>query len=587
MHALFDQRRYLIPFRSGLLPQIFTDTLVIGAGAAGLRAAIAAAAGGSDVIILTKDGTEETNTAWAQGGIAAVMQGQSPQDGAVADDTFDSHVEDTLIAGAGLCDEYAVRKIVEGGPARMRELVEWGMRFDRGPDGLIALGQEAAHSHHRILHAMGDATGRELSRTLVQKVAGTSGIRLFTQCFALDLITPSNELGAPVLGAITHHPRYGLQMIWARSTILASGGAGMVYRETTNPRVATADGLAMAYRAGAAVQDLAFVQFHPTTLYLAGRPRSLISEAVRGEGAHLLDQSGIRFMLEAHPQAELAPRDVVSRAIVRRVASHGGTHVFLDLRHLTRFPDRFPGIARLLTDVGLDPATQLVPVNPAAHYFIGGVTTDLEGRTSVPGLFAVGEVASTGLHGANRLASNSLLEALVVGEAAGRVAAAASGSGAGAGGNGSVSGKAMPAPVPINSDIRPSDQGEIDLADIRSSLRSAMWRNAGIERSGPRMADAIEMIDFWARYTLDKIFDGPEGWQVQNMLLASALIARSAAWRRESRGAHWRSDLSDPRDEFRVHDRWRRGQATCEPVSVIGSGGVGTGDGKSRVHRGG
>jgi L-aspartate oxidase len=574
MHALFDQRRYLIPFRSGLLPQIFTDTLVIGAGVAGLRAAIAAAAGG-EVIVLTKDGTDETNTAWAQGGIAAVLHGDRPGEPGADRDTFDSHVEDTLIAGAGLCDEYAVRKIVEAAPARVRELVDWGMRFDRGPDGEISLGQEAAHSHHRILHALGDATGRELSRTLVQKVAGTPGIRLFTQCFALDLITPSNEPGAPVLGAITHHPRYGLQMIWARTTILATGGAGMVYRETTNPRVATADGLAMAYRAGAAVQDLAFIQFHPTTLYLAGRPRSLISEAVRGEGAHLVDQAGVRFMLEAHPQAELAPRDVVSRAIVRRVATHGGTHVFLDLRHLAGFTPRFPGIAKLLSDVGLDPAHQLIPVNPAAHYFIGGVATDLEGRTSVPGLFAVGEVASTGLHGANRLASNSLLEGLVVGEAAGRIAAKAGGAG-----------RPMPAPVPIISDIRPSEHGEIDLADIKSSLRSAMWRNAGIERSGPRMADAIEMIDFWARYTLDKIFDGPEGWQVQNMLLAGALIARSAAWRRESRGAHWRSDMPEARDEFRVHDRWRRGQAACEPVNVTG-GGVAGGDGKSRVHRGG
>ncbi len=544
MHPLFDQRRYLIPFRSGLLPQIFTDTLVIGAGVGGLRAAIAAAADGGDVIVLTKDGTDETNTAWAQGGIATVMD-------AAGGDSFDAHVRDTLEAGAGLCDEPVVRRVVEGGPARMRELLDWGMKFDTSADGSgrVALGQEGAHSHARILHARGDATGRELSRTLVERAARTPGIRLFSKCFALDLITPSSEPGSPVMGAITHHPRYGLQMIWARTTILASGGAGVIFRETTNPRVATADGVAMAYRAGAAVQDLAFVQFHPTTLYLAGRPRSLITEAVRGEGAHLLDQSGHRFMPEAHPLAELAPRDVVSRAILRRIASHGGTHVFLDVRHIAGFSSRFPGIAELLSSVGLNPATDLIPVNPAAHYFIGGVATDLEGRTTVPGLLAVGEVASTGLHGANRLASNSLLEGVVVGEAAGRLAAASRRVGE------------APAHVPVISDIRPSEHGEIDLADIKSSLRSAMWRNAGIERSGPRLADAAEMLDFWARYTLDKIFDGPEGWQTQNMLLAAALIVRSAGWRRESRGTHWRSDAPQPDEGLRAHDRWRRGGA--------------------------
>lgn len=569
MHPLFDHRRYLIPFRSSLLPQIFTDTLVIGAGVGGLRAAIAAAGngkgGGGEVIVLTKDGTDESNTAWAQGGIATVMDKEHG-------DSFESHVEDTLTAGAGLCDEHVVRRIVEGGPARMKELMEWGMAFDLSPSGTVALGQEGAHSHPRILHAHGDATGAELSRTLVAKAARTSGIRLFTQCFALDLITPSNEPGSPVLGAITHHPRYGLQMIWAKTTILASGGAGMIFRETTNPRVATADGVAMAYRAGAAVQDLAFLQFHPTTLYLAGRPRSLITEAVRGEGAHLLDQSGYRFMPDAHPQAELAPRDVVSRAILKRIATHGGTHVFLDVRHIANFNTRFPGIGELLSGVRLHPAKDLVPVNPAAHYFIGGVATDLEGRTNLQGLLAVGEVASTGLHGANRLASNSLLEGLVVGEAAGRFAAAAAA-------------RPLPAPVPIISDIRPSEHGEIDLADIKSSLRSAMWRNAGIERSGPRLGDAGEMLDFWARYTLDKIFDGPEGWQTQNMLLAAKLIVRSAEWRKESRGAHWRSDSPEPVEEYRVHDRWRRGLSGCETYDLHGA--PGTEPGRARVHRGG
>lgn len=549
MDSLFDQRRYLIPFRSTLLPQIFTDTLVIGAGVAGLRAAIAAAEGGGDVIVLTKEEPSLSNTAWAQGGIAAVVD---------PTDSFEAHVQDTLAAGAGLCDEPVVRYVVKEAPERIRELISWGMQLDLDASGQPALGREGGHGANRILHAGGDATGAELSRCLLAKVKSIPSVRLFTKCFALDLITPSGEPGSPVMGAITHHPRYGLQMIWARSTILACGGSGMIFRETTNPRIATADGPAMAYRAGATLADMAFVQFHPTCLYLAGTQRSLITEAIRGAGAHLLDQSGHRFMLDVHPMAELAPRDVVSRAIVRRLATHGGTHVFLDVRHVQGFASRFPGIAALLAKYDLDPATDLIPVNPAAHYTIGGVLTDLCGRTDVPGLFAVGEASCTGLHGANRLASNSLLEGLVLGEATGRAAREANAAGA-AIGAGRAAGQPV-APVAVVSDIRPSDHGEIDLADVLSSLRSAMWRNAGIERTGPRLADMADMLDFWARYTLDKIFDDPAGWQTQNMLLVAALMARSAAWRCESRGCHYRTDAPEPRQELRVHDLWRRGR---------------------------
>lgn len=570
MHPSLAERRYLIPFRSSLLPQIFTDTLVIGSGVGGLRAAIAAAEHG-DVIVLGKDDLPTSNTAWAQGGIAVVLD---------SSDSFDSHVADTLAAGAGLCDEPAVREIIHGGPARLRELVDWGMRLDTDSSGSPTLGREGGHSFSRIVHADGDATGRELMRALWAKASTTDRIRLFGKCFALDLITPNSEPLAPVMGAITHHPKYGLQVIWAKATILASGGAGMLYRETTNPKTATGDGLAIAFRAGAAIADMSFVQFHPTTLYLAGASRALITEAVRGEGAHLVDSSGYRFMPEVHPLAELAPRDIVTLGIVRRLSQRGGTHVFLDARHIPRFTERFPGIAQLLAKFDLDPQKDLIPVHPAAHYMVGGVRTDLAGRTNIPGLYAVGEVASSGLHGANRLASNSLLEGLVMGEIAGRTARERLNGGGGASSTaaGDLPNAAWrlpprPGPVPIVSDIRPSEQGELDISDVASSLRSAMWRNAGIERSGARLGDVREMIGFWCRYTLDKIFDDPTGWELQNMLTAAALVAQSAEWREESRGCHSRTDWPAPRDSFLVHDSWTRGVAGPALSPVRGPGG--------------
>jgi L-aspartate oxidase len=561
MDGLFDQRRYLIPFRSSLLPQIFTDTLVIGAGVAGLRAAVAASAHG-EVILLAKGDLRNSNTAWAQGGIAGVLGNSDASDA----DTIDSHIDDTLTAGAGVCDPQIVKLVAQRAPGLIEELFGWGMQVDRDSRGRPVLGREGGHSAARIIHSGGDATGAELQRTLLAKARSISNIRLFENCFALDLITPHAEPGSPVMGAITHHPKYGLQMIWAKATILATGGSGVLYRETTNPPLATADGLAMAYRAGATLADMAYVQFHPTTLYLAGASRALITEAIRGQGAYLLDSSGHRFMAAVHPLAELAPRDIVSLAIVRQIAKQGGENVWLDCRHIERFGEKFPSIAALLRRFDLDPATDLIPVHPAAHYMVGGVKTDASGRTDVPGLYAAGECASTGLHGANRLASNSLLEGLVFGEIAGRTAAEMklpidNGDNRPHGWSGSAQ---RHAPVPIVSDIRPSDRGELDLIDVRSSLRSAMWRNVGLERTHAKLDGVIEMIDFWARYTLDKIFDEPMGWETQNLLLVGAVVARAAAWREESRGCHYRSDFPAPHGEFAVHDYWRRGRESVE-----------------------
>lgn len=548
MNEIFDQRRYLIPFRSQLLPHIFTDVLVIGGGVAGMRAAIEAATGG-DVILLLKHASETSSTAWAQGGIAAAHS---------EDDSADAHQEDTMSAGGGLCEPEAVKILVKDAQARIDELIQWGMRFDRDASGQIAYGREGGHRAHRILHTDGAATGAELVRCLAARVRNTDGIRVFDHCFAIDLLTAEangerhrNRTDRRVLGAITHHPRYGLQIIWAKATILASGGAGRVYRETTNPPVTTGDGLAMAYRAGAVAGDAEFMQFHPTTLYVAGASRALISEAVRGAGAHLVDRQGRRFMSDYHEMGELAPRDVVSQAIIDVLARSQEPAVYLDVRHLgATFTDTFPSLAAVLKAFDLDPATDLIPVHPSAHYTIGGVWTDTDGRSSLPGLYACGEAACNGLHGANRLASNSLLEGLVYGRRAALAADEMRAYSAG--------------PIQIISDIRLDEHGELDLVDVRSSLRSTMWRNVGIERSGARLKDVVDMFDFWTRYTLANIFDDPMGWETQNLLTVGALITRAALWREETRGVHFRTDFPQVDERFAGHALWNIGSA--DPV---------------------
>src|SRR3954463_565436 len=361
MFESLTQRRYLIPFKAARLPQQFTDVLIIGGGVAGLRAAIAAAEGGGDVLLLTKDTIEQSNTWYAQGGIAAVLQ--QPLD------SYESHVSDTEKGGAGLCDHEAVEVVVKEGPQRVLELLGWGANFDKDATKAhgLAFTLEGGHSFARILHAYGDATGRELAQTLINTVRSREAIRASEKSFAIDLLTHENRcVGALALIDGQVH------IIWARATILASGGAGQLYRESTNPKIATADGHAMAYRAGAALQDMEMVQFHPTTLYIAGASRALVTEAVRGEGAFLVDRNGYRFMKDYHEMGELAPRDVVSRAIVQQIRKTHFTHVFLDVRHLPakEFRERFPQLAKLVDHFEIDPAKDLIPIHPAAHYMI-------------------------------------------------------------------------------------------------------------------------------------------------------------------------------------------------------------------------
>jgi len=530
-------RPLLIPFRSSLLPQIFCDTVVVGSGVAGLRTSIALADRG-DVILLAKQALDLSNTSWAQGGIAAAL---SPED------TFEGHVADTLEAGAGLCEPDAVRTLVEQGADEVRRLLTWGMRVDRDAAGAPKLGLEGGHHHHRILHTDGDATGTELARCLIERARQAARLRIFDRCFALDILVDTRGGSRRAAGMLTWHPRHGLQILWARSIVLATGGCGQLWRETSNPRVATGDGVAMAWRAGATLADLEFMQFHPTTLYVAGAPRHLISEAVRGEGAQLVDRAGRSVMEGVHELGPLATRDIVSRAIIHHLARTGESHVLLDARAMGSdgFRARFPGLARMLAGYGLDAGRDLVPVHPAAHYFVGGVRTDIDGRTDLPGLYACGEAAATGVHGANRLASNSLLEGLVFGA---RVAAAIEADDA-----------AQAGPFAIVHEVETTERGELDLSDIRSSLRSAMWRNVGIERVGARMQDVLGMFDFWNRYALERVFDAPEGWELQNMLTLGRLITQAALARIESRGTHARGDFPGAADALRCHLLWRRG----------------------------
>jgi len=526
-----EPRRYLVNIDSISTSQLFTDCVVVGGGVAGLRAAIEAS-GRRNVIVVCKAGIEESNTWNAQGGIASVLR---------ADDTFEEHVADTLRTGGGLSDPTVVEQVVRQGPELVRQLQEWGAGFDQ-VNGQIDATLEGGHSHARILHAHGDETGRAIAETLIRVVRSKANIRVIENFFTIDLLTDKDNRCIGIVGRTKDGP---LQIVWAANTILATGGGGQLYRETTNPAVATTDGLAMAYRAGAVLRDLEFVQFHPTTLYIAGASRALITETLRGEGAYLLDTKGKRFMPDYSEAAELAPRDVVSRAILAQMRKTGATHVFLDIRHLDKewFARRFPLISDLCESFDIDVSHDLIPVRPSAHYMIGGVKTDAFARTNIENLYACGEVSSTGLHGANRLGSNSLLEGLVYGTLAGRAVSTSE--------HHDIT--ALKHPV-IQYTIPVSDRSRLDTADVRNSMRSLMWRNVGITRKAQPLAEAQEIIRFWHRYVMDKAFDAPEGWECQNMLTTSLLLAHCAELRKESRGVHYRMDHTQTDDKrFRKH----------------------------------
>ena len=524
-------RRYLVNIDSISAHQLFTDCLVIGAGIAGLRAAIEAAEH-CNVTIICKGTVEDSNTFKAQGGIASVLDKA---------DTFESHIADTLKTGCGICNEGVVDLVVRQGPELIEQLLQWGTKFDL-TGSRIAATLEGGHSYPRVAHAHGDETGRIIAQALIRKSRQNSNIRILENFYTIDLLTNDDN---KCIGIIGHDSQMGPQIIWAANTILATGGAGRLYRETTNPEVATGDGIAMAYRAGVLLRDLELVQFHPTTLYIAGATRALITETLRGEGAVLVDSKGRRFMKDYHKAAELAPRDVVSRAILAQMRKTESTHVHLDVRHFDKayFAKRFPYINELLESFDIDIGDDLIPVRPSAHYMIGGVKTDSSAKTSIENLFACGEIASTGLHGANRLGSNSLIEGLVFGKIAGQAVL-----------QGTKAAAALLKHHLIKYQIPHSDRTRLDAADVRNSLRALMWRNVGITRCERPLLEAQDIIRFWQRYVMDKIFDSPEGWECQNMLTVCLLMAQSAHKRKESRGVHFRRDFPDTDDEhFKKH----------------------------------
>ncbi|MCY0927113.1 L-aspartate oxidase [Streptomyces sp. H27-H1] len=514
------------------------DVVVVGSGVAGLTAALRCAAEGRRTVVVTKARLDDGSTRWAQGGIAAALgDGDSPE----------QHLEDTLVAGAGLCDETAVRLLVTEGPDAVRRLIATGAVFDTSAEtGEIELTREGGHHRRRIAHAGGDATGAEISRALVEAVQA-AGIETVENALVLDLLLDARGRTAGVtLHVMGEGQHDGVGAVHAPAVILATGGMGQVFSATTNPSVSTGDGVALALRAGAEVSDLEFVQFHPTVLFLgadAEGQQPLVSEAVRGEGAYLVDADGVRFMLGQHELAELAPRDIVAKGIMRRMQEQGTQHMYLDARHFgaEMWEQRFPNILVACRSHGIDPVTEPIPVAPAAHYASGGVRTDLHGRTTVPGLYACGEVACTGVHGANRLASNSLLEGLVFAE---RIADDIIGN--------PPTGTGPGIPVPATGPLQP--------AEARYEIQRIMTDGAGVLRSAEslrRAADALEALYATALTELETrgktAVPGTETWEATNLLCVARVLVAAAQRRAETRGCHWREDHPDRDDTD-----WRR-----------------------------
>lgn len=545
---------------------IDADVVVVGSGVAGLTTALRCAAAGLATVVVTKARLDDGSTRWAQGGIAAALgEGDTPE----------QHLDDTLVAGAGLCDETAVRTLVTEGPDAVRRLIETGAHFDTTDTGAIALTREGGHHRRRIAHAGGDATGAEISRALVEAVR-SAALHTVENALVLDLLTDAEGRTAGVtLHVMGEGQHDGVGAVRAPAVVLATGGMGQVFSATTNPPVSTGDGVALALRAGAEVSDLEFVQFHPTVLFLGADSEGqqpLVSEAVRGEGAHLVDASGTRFMLGQHELAELAPRDIVAKAITRQMHLLGTEHMYLDARHFgaAMWEHRFPTILAACRAHGIDPVTEPIPVAPAAHYASGGVRTDLRGRTTVPGLYACGEVACTGVHGANRLASNSLLEGLVFAERiAADIVTARTQDVAADGDRDRDPDRDQDLPKPAGTAAAPgapepaSEPVPLLTAESRTEIQRIMTRGAGVIRSAASLARAAEELDSLQQAAATAVgitatgpkdaVPGVEAWEATNLLLVSRVLVAAAREREETRGCHWREDRPD-RDD----GDWRR-----------------------------